>query len=157
MEIIKQPKLPTGIARLLYRLPINLYRVGLGGLLGGRFLRLTHTGRVSGKKREVVIEVVGHDERGYFSCSGYGTRANWYRNVLKTPEVTIQVGWRRTPATAVPLDAEEGARIMQRYATRHPWVAKRLCRTMGFAVDGTEADFREVGRNVPFLQFIPQG
>lgn len=156
MEIIKDPKPPTGLSAFLFRLPIRLYHLRLGWLLGGRFLHLTHTGRVSGKKREVVIEVVGQDEGGYYACSGFGTRANWYRNVLATPEVTIQIGRRRMAAKAVPLSAEDGAEIMARYASRHPKVARKLCRTMGFAVDGSEADFREVGRNVPFLRFIPR-
>lgn len=156
MEIIKDPEPPTGLSAFLFRLPIHLYRLRLGWLLGSRFMHLTHTGRISGKQREVVIEVVGREDGVYYACSGFGEHANWYRNVLNTPEVTIQVGRHRTAATAVPLGADDGERIMARYATKHPKVAKRLCATMGFSVDGSEADFREVGRNVPFLRFIPR-
>lgn len=156
MHVIKNPKPPTGLNALLFRLPIQVYRLRLGWLLGSRFLRLTHTGRVSGKKRDVVIEVVGRDEDAYYACSGFGTRADWYRNVLATPEVTIQVGRHQARATALPLGADDGERIMARYATQHPKVATRLCRIMGFAVDGTEADFRAVGRSVPFLRFVPE-
>lgn len=156
MEILSEPGSPTGFARLLYRLPIQFYRIGLGGLLGGRFLRLTHTGRVSGKPREVVIEVVGREDDAYYVCSGFGKRSQWYRNVVHTPEVTIQVGTRKTAARAVTLDAEEGARIMAHYAEQHPKAARKLCGIMGFAVDGGMADYREVGRTVPFLRMEPR-
>ena len=56
----RQPKLPSGFSRLMFRLPIYLYKVGLGGLLGGRFLLLNHVGRKSGQPRQAVVEVVRH-------------------------------------------------------------------------------------------------
>lgn len=36
---------PTGALRLAFRLPIYLYRLGLGQLLGHRFMLLTHRAR----------------------------------------------------------------------------------------------------------------
>lgn len=158
MEIVKSMAPPTGLARLLFRLPIQLYRWRLGWLLGGRFMLLTHTGRKTGRPRQVVIEVVGGEPRngGYLACSGFGAAAAWYRNILATPTVTIQVGRRRMVAVAEPLDADAGAEAMATYASRNPWAARRLCRLMGFAVDGGEADFREVGRRLPFIRFTPR-
>lgn len=102
-----------------------------------------------------MIEVVGRVQNSYYCCAGFGTHSDWYRNVLKTPEVTIQVGRHRSPARCVPLTAENGERIMADYEARHPRVARRLCRLMGFAVDGSEGDFRAVGRAAPFMQFVP--
>lgn len=134
MEIVKKLTPPTGLRRRPWRLPLWLYRMGLGPLMGRRIMLLTHIGRVSGKQRQAVIEVIEHDEHGYVAASGFGPRADWYQNVLKTPEVTIQVGGRIVPATAAPLPADEGARIMAGYAPRHPAVARQLCKIMGFAV-----------------------
>ncbi|WP_020496629.1 nitroreductase family deazaflavin-dependent oxidoreductase [Sciscionella marina] len=158
MQVIKKPAPPTGLPRLLFRLPIRLYRLRLGWLLGSRMLLLTHTGRVSGKPRQVVIEVVGRDERtgSYFTCSGFGQKSAWYRNVLATPQARIQVGNRAVPALAEPLETEDGAEVMADYAVRHPRAARRLVRFMGFAVDGTAEDYREVGRNLPFVRFTPE-
>ncbi|SFQ04009.1 deazaflavin-dependent oxidoreductase, nitroreductase family [Amycolatopsis arida] len=158
MEIIKDRRPPTGLGRLLFRLPIHLYRLGLGWLLGDRFLLLTHVGRVSGRTRRTVIEVIEHDPRAgdYVVCSGYGPRADWYRNVLTTPEVTIQVGRHVLPATAVPLGEEEGGETMARYARHHPWTARRLVRVLGFAVDGSPEDYRAVGRHLPFVRLRPR-
>ncbi len=86
-----------------------------------------------------------------------GPTAAWYRNVVHTPAVRIQVGHRTLPVTAVVLPAEEGADIFARYATRHRLLAQYLLpRLMGFAVDGSEADFREVGRHLPFVRFVPR-
>lgn len=154
MEIVKKPAPPKGIARMLYRLPIQLFRLRLGWALGGRFLLLHHTGRVSGRRRRAVIEVIGHDRTDdcYFVCSGYGTQPDWYRNVVANPDVIIQVGRRTLPVTATPLPGDEAAEVMVNYARRHPKVAKTLLsRLMGIAVDGSEADFREAGRHVPVI------
>jgi hypothetical protein len=38
----------------------------------------------------------------------------------------------------------------------HPRTARRIARFMGFEVDGTERDYREVGRAVPFVRFAPR-
>ncbi|MET8002624.1 nitroreductase family deazaflavin-dependent oxidoreductase [Nonomuraea glycinis] len=156
MRIIKKPGPPTGLRRRLWRLPIQFYRFGLGSLMGQRLMLLTHLGRVSGQRRQAVIEVVEHDEHGWVAASGFGPRADWYQNVLKSPDVTIQVGGRTLPVTATPLPADEGAELMARYAPRHPAAARRLSKIMGFEVDGSVADYREVGRLVPFVRFVPR-
>ena len=52
---------------------------------------------------------------------------------------------------------EEGAEIFANYAIRHRMLAKHLLpRLMGFSVDGSEADFQEVGRRMPFVRFVPR-
>lgn len=156
MKVLPKPDPPTGIARMLFRLPIQLYRLGLGWLLGGRFLRLTHIGRRSGQPREVVIEVIGREDGCFLACSGFGATADWYRNVRARPQVRIQVGRRRMRAVAEPLSAEEGGEVMATYAVLHPRAAKKLTRFMGFEVDGSAEDYRAVGRELPFLRFRPQ-
>ncbi|MFF4419032.1 nitroreductase family deazaflavin-dependent oxidoreductase [Streptosporangium sp. NPDC001559] len=156
MKIVNRPAPPTGMRRRLWRLPILLYRVGLGPLMGHRVMLLTHTGRVSGRRRQAVIEVVHHDEHGYFAASGFGVKADWYRNVMATPEVTVQVGGHVLQVTATPVETEAGAEIMARYAPRHPAAARRLCKIMGFAVDGSQEDYREAGRHIPFVCFTPR-
>ncbi|TDD83811.1 nitroreductase family deazaflavin-dependent oxidoreductase [Actinomadura darangshiensis] len=155
MEIVERPAPPTGLRRLLWRLPIRLYRMGLGPLLGRRIMLLTHTGRVSGRPRQVVVEVVQKDGDGYVAASGFGPRADWYRNVMATPGVTLQIAGKKIQATAAPIATDEGAEIMARYAPRHPAAARQLCKLMGFAVDGSVEDYRQVGRQIPFVRFTP--
>ena len=159
MRIVKHVRPPRGWRRLAARLPILLYRVGLGWLFGDRLLLLNHVGRISGKPRQVILEVVEHNaaQGSYVVASGWGPTAAWYRNVLHTPDVTIQVRRRTLPVTGVALSSEEGGEIFVRYASRHRTLARYvLPRLMGFAVDGSDEDFRAVGRQIPFVRFVPR-
>ncbi|MDA0565625.1 nitroreductase family deazaflavin-dependent oxidoreductase [Streptomonospora sp. S1-112] len=157
MEITERPEPPTGLARFLFRLPLHLYRWRLGGLLGWRLLLLNHVGRVSGARRQVVLEVVERAPDGsYAVCSGFGPRADWYRNVIAHPRATIQVGARSMAVTAQPLSADEGAELMARYATRHPRAAEQLAGFTGFKVDGSPEDYRAMGRELPFVRLVPR-
>jgi monovalent cation:H+ antiporter, CPA1 family len=69
---------PRGMPRWLARLPLGLYHAGLGGLLGQRFLMLTHTGRKSGQPRQAVLEVVRYDEATgtVIIVSGFGPQSD---------------------------------------------------------------------------------
>ncbi|MHC0432579.1 nitroreductase family deazaflavin-dependent oxidoreductase [Streptomyces sp. O3] len=151
--------MPKGWRRLLFRLPIRLYRARLGWLLGQRFLLLEHVGRKSGLPRRVVVEVVARDDPSgpsWTVASGFGPKAAWYRNLRATPRVTIQVGPRRHEVVARFLSPEEGGELMARYAVRHPKVARRLTAFMGFEVtDGDVEEFRRAGRSIPFVRFEP--
>ncbi len=159
MKIVKNVSPPAGLSRFLYRLPISAYRAHLGWVFGERILLLHHVGRVSGKPRQAVLEVAEHDRTNdsFVVASGWGPSAAWYQNVLHTPNVTIDVGRRTIPVTAMALDADEGADVFARYAMRHRQMAQlALPRVMGFSVDGSEADFREAGRHMPFVRFVPR-
>ncbi len=159
MKIIKNVKPPTGLGRFLFRVPIYIYRVGLGWLFGNRLMLLNHIGRVSGKPRQTILEVVSHDpgDGSFVVASGWGPTAAWYRNVLHNPEVSIQVAAKTIPVTAVALAEDEGAEIFAAYAVQHGTLAKTLLpRLMGFSVNGTEADFRAAGRRMPFIRFVPR-
>jgi deazaflavin-dependent oxidoreductase (nitroreductase family) len=155
MKIVKNVRPPSGKRRALLRAPIYLYRLGLGWLFGKHLLLLNHIGRVSGKQRQVILEVVENDrsDGSFVVASGWGPTAAWFRNILHTPQVSVQVGRHMIPVTAVPLTAEEGAEIFVRYAARHRAAATYLLpRLMGFSVDGSEADFRAVGQRMPFVR-----
>ena len=157
MKIVRQPHPPTGVSRTMFRLPIHLHRHGFGWILGRRLLYLVHTGRRSGRPREVVLEVVGRDA-GYLVCAGFGPNSDWYRNIRHNPEVTIQVGRHRTRAVAEILPADEAGGVMALYAAHRPRLAKRGLRAlMGLEVDGSVGDFRAAGRALPFVRFTPRG
>lgn len=143
-----------GLTRLLFRLPVWLYRLRLGWLLGRRFLLINHVGRKSGRHYRTVVEVARHDPatKTYVVASGYGPGADWYRNLGHTPDVTIQVGRRRMDAHAELLSPQESAEEMVDYARRHPAAARNLTKMIGYEVDGSEADYRELGQSqIPFV------
>jgi deazaflavin-dependent oxidoreductase (nitroreductase family) len=110
------------------RAPIWLYRARLGFLLGHRLLMLEHVGRESGALRQVVLEVVERRGRDtYVIVSGFGAKAQWYRNVIAHPEVRVSVGFQvYRPALAVALSDDDAARTLETYATRHPAAWRRL-------------------------------
>lgn len=153
----RQP--PRGFSRLLYRLPIWFYRWHLGWLMGGRFMLLNHVGRKSGLPRQAVVEVAEYDatKNLYLVASGFGPKSDWYRNVLQTPDVTIQVGRRRLAVTAVPLSAQASGEAMVRYSRRYPRAARTLVRVLGFQLTGDEAGYRQLAQqHIPFVAFCPR-
>lgn len=147
---------PRGLLRWLLRLPINLYRLHLGWVLGERFMLLEHLGRKSGQWHQVVIEVVGHDDGTdtYFAASGWSLRSDWYRNILAHPQVRLSTGRRRQlTAVAHVLEAAEAGDRLVEYAHRHPFAMKELAEVMGFPKHDTEADIRAIAQDLPIIGF----
>jgi len=145
---------PRGFKRLLWRAPIWFYHLGLGGLLGGKFLLLNHTGRKSGQPSQAVLEVDDYDSvtNTYLVASGFGRKSDWYQNILKTPEVTIQVGRKRMAAVAEPLSPEASGEAMVQYARKNPRAARNLARLLGHELSGTEEEYRTVAEKyIPFV------
>lgn len=149
----------TRVQRAVHRAPIALYRWGLGGLLGRRFVLLTHTGRRTGASRQVVLEVVGRHDGGYLVASGYGPRAQWFRNIVADPRVRFQVGRHRHTGEARPLPPDESGRCLAEYARRHPRTAAALMRAVGQDVDGSPGSYQQVGADaangVPLVALRP--
>ncbi len=114
--------------RWFVRAPIWLYRARLGLLFGRRLLLLQHTGRSSGRRRSVVLEVVDRPAPGtLLVASALGERAQWFRNVRQTPQVRVQLGSRGpAPAVARVLAQDEAAAAIRRYASAHPRAWSRL-------------------------------
>lgn len=125
----------------LARAPILVYRAGLGFIFGGRMLMLEHVGRRTGVTRYVVLEVIDHpDADVYVVPSGFGERAQWFRNVLANPQVHVSVGGHRSvSATARRLPAEEADAALGRYIAGHAraWAAMSqvIEETLGGRVD----------------------
>ena len=132
--------------RWLVRTPIWLYRARLGVVFGHRFLMLEHVGRNTGQRRFVVLEVVDHPTPDrYIVISGFGTRAQWFRNVQANPRVRVSLSSHAPVlATAGRLDADAATAALSRYADAHPraWAKLRpvLEDTLGTSInkDGTE-------------------
>ncbi len=152
-----EPKFPpSGWRRYLWRAPIHLYRVGLGPLMGKRFLLLNHIGRKTGLPRQAVVEIARYDPEAnvYYVASGFGKKSDWYRNLQAHPHVTIQVGNKKMRAHARLLSPEESAKEAVRYARAHPRAAMELSKLMGLELDNPddEEEWRTAGREyIPFV------
>lgn len=149
------PAPPRGLKAIPWRLPIWLYRLGLGFLLGERFLLLNHIGRKSGKVRQAVLEVMlkETDPLAYVVGSGFGERSDWFRNVMHTPEVVIRVGRRRYRARAARLPHDEALTRFRQYAREHPRALKELTHLLHYDYDGSEESLETLSRAIPVVRF----
>lgn len=154
----KELILPQGLVRLFFRAPIWLYHHRLGGLMGFRFVLLTHTGRKSGLQRQTVLEIVRYDPLtgSCIVASGWGNRSDWSQNILKEPQIIFQIKNRVTPGLAIRLSDDEAGRELVDYATRHPLAMQELARFMGYHLDGTQDDLMALGKLLPLFRFSPQ-
>jgi deazaflavin-dependent oxidoreductase (nitroreductase family) len=148
---------PEGFPRFLYRLPLWIYRLGLGGFLGKRFIRIFHKGRISGKKREAVVEIVRFEpESGTaVTISAWGDRADWFRNIRKNPQVEAQIGWNRFAAEATILSEDQRVTEFLNYARIHPVMAVRLPGLVGYELDGSEDDFIAFAKVIEMVAVRP--
>jgi deazaflavin-dependent oxidoreductase (nitroreductase family) len=108
--------------RWFVRAPIWLYRARLGFLFGTRLLMLVHIGRTSGERRYVVLEVVARPTpNSYIVASGFGAKAQWFRNIVTNPHVTVYLGSHGPRlATARVLDRDHNSEALADYAAAHP-------------------------------------
>lgn len=152
---------PTGVVRFLFRLPVYLYRVGLGRVLGHRFLLLVHRGRRSGLLRETVLKVVRYApaSRESVVLSGWGEEADWYRNILASLAlVEIRTGGERYVPQQRFLAPEENEVVISEYANHHPRAFRFLAKTFGFDYppDGTEEERQKFAASLRLVAFHPE-
>lgn len=124
---------PQGWLKFVLRLPLLLYRAGMGPLLGWLPLMvLTTRGRKSGLARHVVVEYRRHGSK-YYVISGWGTRPHWYQNVAANEEVTVQHGRRIIRGRAsIVSDPAELLRAVYLFRRGSP-IADRILSSMSSA------------------------
>lgn len=122
-------------SRRFARLPIWLFRHGLGPLAGGRLLLLEVVGRRSGEPRHVCLEVVERPSpERIVIASGFGESAQWYRNLRARPECFVSIDrCRRVPARARFMPAAEAEATLARYRRDHPKAWRQLERIIAHA------------------------
>ena len=75
----------------------------MNAIAEARSLKLTTTGRRSGKPHTVTLWFVPHQGRIYVSTNDF-QRRDWCRNILACPEVRVVVGGVEMDGTARPVD-----------------------------------------------------
>jgi deazaflavin-dependent oxidoreductase (nitroreductase family) len=150
---------PNRALALGLRLPSYLYRFRLGGLLGHRFLLLTHRGRKSGLIRRTPLEVLHYNPHSRESVvlSAWGKRADWYRNIEAGPPLEVETAGERYPPAARSLTSEEAFAVITEYGIRHPLAARVLERAFGYPVTRSTASRRAFAESVVLVAFRPRG
>ena len=149
---------PGRITRAILRLPVYLYRGGLGRLLGTRFLYLVHEGRTTGRRRDTVLEVVHLDERipEAVVVAACGKRSDWFRNITAHPPRDVWVGrhhWAR-PRFRL-LEPDELAGVLTDYGRHHPRAWRTLAPRLGLDREPTPTTARTAAARFPAVAFRP--
>lgn len=150
-----------GWLRGAFAVPNLLYRYGLGGVLGHRFVQLTHVGRRSGRTFTTVLEVVDYDRTTGETAvvSGFGHRSDWLLNVQADTGVKVSFGRTPRPASYRMVPVDEAAAIFARYERRNRLlmlVARPLLTKLaGFDYGSTDHDRRRLVEALPMVAFRP--
>jgi deazaflavin-dependent oxidoreductase (nitroreductase family) len=107
--------------KLAARLPLLLFRIGLGDVLMAlRLMVLTTRGRKSGKLRRAMLEFRRHGKKVYV-VSAWGQKPQWVHNAAANPAVTVQIGGRVQHATATAVtDRAEATRALNLFRQKAP-------------------------------------
>jgi deazaflavin-dependent oxidoreductase (nitroreductase family) len=114
---------PNQFLRLALRLPIFFTRLGLGRLVSAsNILILTTRGRKTGQARHTAVEYRRHGSQLYV-ISAWGSRPDWYRNLLADPRVTVQQDGRQFAAVAsVVNNGGEALRVLHLFRRTAPFI-----------------------------------
>ncbi|MCB0195650.1 MAG: nitroreductase family deazaflavin-dependent oxidoreductase [Anaerolineae bacterium] len=141
----------VGWRRFVFKLPLYLWRMGLGRLLPANFLVLTTTGRKSGLPRHTMLEH-GQIDNCFYIGSGWGHQSDWARNLATQPLATVQTA--RTSAISVravqSLDAAELSEVYRTIQGKSPAWQEYL---EAWNVEDTEADFIAGNRDGRLLTY----
>jgi deazaflavin-dependent oxidoreductase (nitroreductase family) len=147
---------PGRIFKWIFKIPILYYKLGLGWMLGKRFLMLTTTGRKSGKPRQTPLEFDYNSKEGWYRVSpGWGGNTDWYKNLRRDPQVTVQVGRRKFEAVAEVTPVLESAEFMMSLSRRHPGMDKVWNRWSDQPVNGTRESYLYAAKSFPTVRLKP--
>lgn len=156
MDKLVMQNSPGPIFKWIFKIPILQYKLGLGWLTGKYILLLTTTGRNSGKQRHTPLEYIYDKENNrYRVAAGWGGHTDWYRNILKNPNVKVQVGRRTFDAVAEKVGDEEVAKYMIYVSERHPGMDRVWNRWSGKPLDGTFESYVYAAKFFPSLWLKP--
>lgn len=156
LPVKKDEKAPSFMVPL-FKLPIFLYRIKLGGLLGNRFMQLTHIGRRSGKVRKTILAVLRYDPQTQEILAVSAWKgSDWYYNIQTTPALQVESGRVKYVPQQRTLSPEEIATAFFEYCRRYPIFSRIICRIPGWKWDSTYEEFLELARTLRGVAFRPQ-
>ena len=158
----------TGGVRRLFRLPLALERVAgwhlqrlVTRLTGVEWIVLETVGRRSGRRHEVVLDVVGGDQaRGvWYVQPADGRRAAWVHNVTARPDAVARVDGRALPVRVRDASGAEGAEVVLRFIRRHPRYARVIVWFVGYVdrIDRPDAELRQALHATPVFAIERRG
>ncbi len=134
-------KRPAFLYRILRKLNPRIarnYQIGIGPTRV--VMLLTTTGRKSGLPRVTPLQY--EEINGvYYLGSARGVQADWYRNILACPQVSVQIRQRTFQGTAEPIsDPARVADFLALRLKRRPLLIGLVMRLEGLPLRYTRAD-----------------
>jgi deazaflavin-dependent oxidoreductase (nitroreductase family) len=141
----------------MFKLPLLLYRLRLGWLLGKRFMLLIHVGRHSGKMRRTILAVLRFDEHAkeIYAVSAW-KGSDWYYNIQAAPALQVESGFVRYVPLQRTLSPEEITTSFLDYRKHHPIFSRMICRIPGWKWDSSYEEFLELARTLRGVAFRPR-
>jgi len=152
----KDEKAPSFMVPI-FKLPILLYQLRLGWLLGNRFIQLTHIGRRSGKVRKTILAVLQFDPQTQEILAVSAWKgSDWYYNIQASPALQVESGVVRYVPVQRTLSPEEITKAFLEYRKQHPLFSRMICRIPGWKWDSTYEEFLELAHTLHGIAFKPK-
>ncbi|MEA1976424.1 MAG: nitroreductase/quinone reductase family protein [Chloroflexota bacterium] len=150
---------PRPATRKLYKFfnkpPRIAYALGLGPIIGRLVLLLTTTGRKTGLLRVTPLQYE-QIEGKYYVGSAFGTRADWYRNILADPDVRVRVGRKEFKAFAEPCtDPLQIVNFLEVRLARHPRMIGMMLRGEGLPPSPSRQDLESLAEEKALVILHP--
>jgi deazaflavin-dependent oxidoreductase (nitroreductase family) len=141
----------------IFKLPLFLYRLRLGWLMGRRFMQVTHVGRRSGKVHRTILAVLRFDEKTkeIFAVSAWKS-SDWYYNIQASPALQVETGLVRYAPQQRSLSPEEIATLFIAFCRKYPVFSRMVCRIPGWKWDSTYEEFLVLARTLHGVAFGPK-
>ena len=137
----------------MFKWPVQLWRLGLGPVIGKVMMIITHTGRNSGLPRRTMVEHYWQNGRPY-AVSGWGAQSQWVKNLLSDPRCTIQTAQGTESATAVRVNNDaELWNVYHLFMEKDPYLTKIFLAMVG--IDEDPDDFVAHKNRVYLFRFDP--
>jgi deazaflavin-dependent oxidoreductase (nitroreductase family) len=148
---------PGRMALVVFRLPLVLYRLGWGRLLGRTFMLLVHAGRKTGQPHLMTAMVMRYDPttREVVIFSGWGPNSDWVRNLRARPAVRVEVGRESYTPQHRFLSEDESAAVAADFVRRHPYRVRLASRILDWPDLHSDVALHDFVRTHPFVALRP--
>ena len=150
---------PRPRTRKLYKFfnkpPRIAYALGLGPIIGKLVLLLTTRGRKTGLLRVTPLQYE-QIEGKYYVGSAFGTRTDWYKNILADPGVRVKVGRKEFDAFAETCtDPVRIAEFLEVRLVRHPRMIGMMLRAEGLPPSPSQQDLESLAEDKALVILHP--
>lgn len=140
----------------MLRLPVQLYKIGLGDPLNLlRIMVITTRGRKSGQPRHTALEYRRHGSKIYV-VSAWSSDAQWYKNLLDYPYATMRMGRKRVRVTATTVnDSGEALRVLNLFHRTAPFIFDPVVASTAQSQPITPLNIPDIAHRITIVRFDP--